>query len=98
VVAALPNAVAARFERLVRKAGVTPIRIRGLRHTRATLMIADGVPDRMVADQLGHRDTRFRASVYVHPPQAPGRRSWRGPRAGSREVRHRWCPTRLDHP
>jgi hypothetical protein len=32
-------------------------------------MIASGVPDRVVADQLGHRDTRFTNSAYVHPPQ-----------------------------
>jgi integrase len=66
----LPNAVAARFKRLCRQAGVTVIAPHALRHTYATLLVEAGVPDRVIADQLGHRDTRFTASVYVHPPQA----------------------------
>ena len=66
----LPNAVAERFKRLCRQAGVTVITPHGLRHTYATLLVEAGVPDRVIADQLGHRDTRFTASVYVHPPQA----------------------------
>jgi integrase len=66
----LPNAVASRLRRLCEKAGVTVITPHGLRHTYATLPVEAGVPDRVIADQLGHRDTRFTASLYVHPAQA----------------------------
>jgi integrase len=66
----LPNAVASRFKRLCKQADVPELTPHGLRHTYATLLVESGVPDRVIADQLGHRDTRFTASVYVHPPQA----------------------------
>lgn len=59
-----------RFKRLCKNADVPVLTPHGLRHTYATLLVEAGVPDRVIADQLGHRDTRFTASVYVHPPQA----------------------------
>lgn len=37
-----------------------------LRHTRATLWSAQGVPQHLVADLLGHCDTRMLERVYNH--------------------------------
>ena len=37
-----------------------------LRHTRATLWSAQGVPQHLIADLLGHRDTRMLERVYNH--------------------------------
>jgi integrase len=65
----LPNAVASRFKRLCRQAGVPVLTPHGLRHTYATLLLERGVSDRIIADQLGHADTRFTASVYQHPAE-----------------------------
>lgn len=37
-----------------------------LRHTRATLWLAQGVPELMVAKLLGHCDLRMLSKVYDH--------------------------------
>ena len=37
-----------------------------LRHTRATLWSAQGVPQHLIADLLGHCDTRMLERVYNH--------------------------------
>ena len=37
-----------------------------LRHTRATLWLAQGVPQHLIADLLGHCDTRMLERVYNH--------------------------------
>lgn len=37
-----------------------------LRHTRATLWLAQGIPDLMVAKLLGHCDLRMLARIYDH--------------------------------
>ena len=42
------------FDRLIKAAGVKRIKIHGLRHTCATLMLAVGVPPHVVQRRLGH--------------------------------------------
>lgn len=37
-----------------------------LRHTRATLWLAQGVPELMVAKLLGHCDLKMLAKIYDH--------------------------------
>jgi integrase len=43
--------------------GVTP---HGLRHAFATIMLEEGVPMRVVAEQLGHSSTRITEQIYSH--------------------------------
>lgn len=43
------------FTRIVKKAGLPPMRPHDLRHSTATLLLAEGVPERVVQDILGHR-------------------------------------------
>lgn len=43
-----------------------PIRLYGLRHTAATLMIAAGLNARDVAARLGHAQTSTTLNIYAH--------------------------------
>jgi integrase len=49
-----PDAISARFDRLVRAAGVRRLSFHSTRHCCATLLLAAGTPLRETADLLGH--------------------------------------------
>ena len=38
-----------------------------LRHTCATLLLANGLPDRVVSQTLGHASVSFTLDRYTHP-------------------------------
>nr|WP_256985140.1 site-specific integrase [Rhodococcus sp. 06-1059B-a] len=61
-----PDVLAARWERVTQKAGVTPIRFHDARHTCATLMHLAGVPVAVISAWLGHADSSFTMRTYVH--------------------------------
>lgn len=42
------------------------IRLHDLRHTHATLPMADGVPEKVVSERLGHASATIRLTVYQH--------------------------------
>jgi integrase len=54
------------FDRLVKKAGVPPIRFHDLRHTCASIMLADGEAVTTVAAILGHKTPSTTTSIYAH--------------------------------
>jgi integrase len=54
------------FGPLMRVAGVPRIRFHDLRHTAATLMIAAGVPVKVVSEMLGHADVGTTLRIYAH--------------------------------
>jgi integrase len=69
-----PSAVDYRcFRPLVIKAGVPIIRFHDLRHTAATILIAQGVPVGVVSQMLGHTSAAFTQSVYIHVLPGMGR-------------------------
>jgi len=49
-----PGSVTRRFEQLAKRAGLGHVRFHDLRHSSATLMLAMGVPERVVQEILGH--------------------------------------------
>lgn len=54
------------FYRLLRRAGLPRIRPHDLRHTAATLLLARGVPVKVVSEMLGHANVGITLSIYGH--------------------------------
>lgn len=54
-----------RFQRLVDRAGLGPIRFHDLRHAAATLMLASGTDLKVVSELLGHSAIATTANVYA---------------------------------
>jgi integrase len=59
-----PNSVSQRFRRLVKRAGLPPIRLHDLRHGAATLALAAGVDIKVVQEQLGHSSSTLTRDTY----------------------------------
>lgn len=56
----------AHFKQVLKRAELPQIRFHDLRHTAATLMLADGVPLVTVAKVLGHSSPSITGSIYAH--------------------------------
>ena len=54
------------FNRIVRRSNVPRVRFHDLRHTHASLLIADGVPIKVVSERLGHAHPSFTMHTYQH--------------------------------
>jgi integrase len=61
-----PHAISQAFERIARRARVPVIRLHDVRHTHATLLIASGVPAKVVSERLGHATAAFTIETYQH--------------------------------
>jgi integrase len=55
-----------QFKKLLKAAGLPAIRFHDLRHTAATLMLADSVPLVTVSKILGHSSPAVTANIYAH--------------------------------
>jgi integrase len=62
----LPQPVSDRWRRYVRTLDLPPIRLHDLRHTHATLLLAAGVPVKVVSERLGHTKVAMTLDVYAH--------------------------------
>ena len=54
------------FQKLLKAAGLPPHRFHDLRHDCATLLLAQGVPLRVVKEMLGHSQISLTADTYAH--------------------------------
>ncbi|MGA8017179.1 MAG: site-specific integrase [Candidatus Dormiibacterota bacterium] len=54
------------FHRLLREAGLPRIRLHDLRHTMATLMLAQGEHPKVVSERLGHSTVSITLDTYSH--------------------------------
>jgi integrase len=61
-----PHAISQTFERIERPAGLPVLRLHDLRHTHGTLLIAAGVPVKVVSERLGHAAPGFTIDTYQH--------------------------------
>lgn len=68
-----PNIVTRSFVRAARLAGLPRIRFHDLRHTWATLALEAGIPDKVVADRLGHSSVVVTLDTYTHVPDQTAR-------------------------
>jgi integrase len=60
------TSVSHALPRVLAQAGLPPLSPHKLRHATATIMLADGVPMRVIADQLGHRNPAVTSRIYAH--------------------------------
>ncbi len=61
-----PDFISRAFRTHIRRAGVPDIRFHDLRHTHASILIAAGVPAKVVSERLGHSTVAFTLQVYSH--------------------------------
>lgn len=61
-----PRSFKRNLDRALQKAGLEHIRIHDLRHTAASLMLAQGVSPKMVSEILGHSRVGITFDTYVH--------------------------------
>lgn len=54
------------FQRALAEAGLPRMRFHDLRHTCATLLLSQGVPLKVVSEQLGHSQMSLTADTYSH--------------------------------
>jgi integrase len=60
------NVVSRQFEPALRKAGLPRIRFHDLRHTFASLLIAQGEHPKLISEQLGHASVQITLDRYGH--------------------------------
>lgn len=63
-----PDNLSKRYETLIKNLGLPHTRFHDLRHYRATRMLATGIPDIMISQQLGHADVA-QTKQYQHVTQ-----------------------------
>jgi integrase len=63
----------ARARRALGEEALPVIRLHDLRHTHATLLLADGVPVKVVSERLGHANATITLTVYQHVHPGMGR-------------------------
>lgn len=61
-----PSNVRRHFHRVLAQAGLPKLRVHDMRHTAASLMIALGIPPKVVSEILGHSSTRLTLDLYGH--------------------------------
>ena len=55
-----------QFKKLLKRAGVRECRFHDLRHTSATLLLAQGVHPKVVQERLGHSQISVTLDTYSH--------------------------------
>lgn len=61
-----PTYLTVEFPKLLEKKGLRRIRFHDLRHSCASLLIANGVPMKQIQEWLGHSDFSTTANIYAH--------------------------------
>ena len=61
-----PDSISQWFSKFIARTGLPKVTVHSLRHTYASLMIADGTPLIVVSHQLGHAQTSTTANIYAH--------------------------------
>lgn len=54
------------LHRVLKRAGLEKVRFHALRHSCASLLLANGVPLKHIQEWLGHSDFTTTANIYAH--------------------------------
>ena len=61
-----PNYLTEYFPKFIEKHGLPRMRFHDLRHSCASLLLANGVPLKQIQEWLGHSDFSTTANIYAH--------------------------------
>ena len=61
-----PQSVTSIFRRIANRAGYKELRFHDLRHTHASLLVAEGVHLKVISERLGHANIRTTGDLYAH--------------------------------
>ena len=61
-----PDTITDWFAKFMKKSGLPYVTLHSLRHTNATLMIAEGTDVCTVSKRLGHANTATTLNIYAH--------------------------------
>ena len=61
-----PDTVTSHFREFIKKTDLPQITVHSLRHTNATLMIANGTDLKTVSKRLGHASVSTTGNIYTH--------------------------------
>jgi integrase len=70
-----PNSISTLYRRIVRDAEIGKVKLHELRHSLASILIANGVDIATVAKILGHADKAFTLRQYVHSTSSNDRKA-----------------------
>ena len=62
----LPDSVSHAFAKIARRAGLVGMKLHGLRHSHASLMLRQGVHPKVVQERLGHSTIAVTLDIYSH--------------------------------
>jgi hypothetical protein len=62
----IPQYVSSHFQVILKENGLRKIRFHDLRHSCASLLLANNIPMKMIQDWLGHSDMATTANIYSH--------------------------------
>ena len=65
-----PDTISDRFANFIKKHDLPKVTLHSLRHSNATLLIAEGVDVRTVSQRLGHADVSTTLNIYTHALQS----------------------------
>ena len=72
-----PDFVTGHFGQLLKKHNLKKIRFHDLRHSCASVLLAQGVPMKQIQEWLGHSDMSTTMNVYAHSTREAKRTSAR---------------------
>ena len=61
-----PDYLTSQFPAFIQRHGMKKMRFHDLRHSCASLLLANGVPLKQIQDWLGHSDFSTTANIYAH--------------------------------
>ena len=61
-----PDYITSAFEKALKKHGIRKVRFHDLRHSCASLLLANGVSMKEIQDWLGHSTFKTTADTYAH--------------------------------